>query len=158
MTPKYERLYNKSMMVRGGLINDTIFLEKVIDEWLSKYFCSNKVRKNELFEMVFCNDRLTYNSKIQVFHEIVKNHCKSFNRQNPKLINDLEDIGRHRNIFAHWMLDTSEPLLESGELRFLKSRDFDKYELYDNTKVIGITETIDKCKILIRDLVHPPLE
>jgi len=157
MTPDYEKLFSKAIFVRGALLNDVIFLEKVIDNWLAVYFGKDKIRQSEIFELVFCNESLTYNSKIQIFCAIVKKHCPEFDSKSPKLKSDLEEIGKERNRFAHWMLDTSEEQLKSNELRLLRSKDFKDYEHYTNTRITKLTELVDKYKFSIGSLDQPPV-
>jgi hypothetical protein len=157
MTPDYERLFSKAIFVRGALLNDIIFLEKVMDNWLAVYFGHDKIRQSEIFELVFCHESLGYNAKVQIFCEITKRHCPDFERQNPKLKANLEEIGKHRNRFAHWMLDTSEEQLQSNELRLLRSKNFKDHEHYTNTRVVAVTELVDRYKFAIGALDQPPV-
>ncbi len=158
MNKDYEVLLNKASFTRGAMINDTVFLEKVIDQWLSEYFCQHPKRRSDIFELVFCHDNLGYNSKVQIFCEIIKRHCPEFNSDNPKLKSDLEEIGKHRNRFAHWLLDTKEEQLQSNELRFLRSKDLEDYEHYTNERILSIVERIDYYKFAIASAVQPPVE
>ena len=157
MTPDYEKLFSKAIFVRGALLNDIIFLEKVMDNWMAIYFGKDKILQSEIFELVFCHESLGYNAKVQIFCEVVKRHCNAFNLENPKLKADLEEIGKERNRFAHWMLDTSEEQLQSNELRLLRSKNFKDYEHYTNTRVTKITEMVDKYKFAIGKLDQPPV-
>ena len=111
---------------RGQIINDLIHLERLIDESISRHFCSDAEKKTELMELILCNERISFHSKIQVFQYIFDKHKKEFVSNNLNIFSDIKKLNDERNIIAHYLLDTSETgkktFKETGNIGFVKFR------------------------------------
>jgi hypothetical protein len=147
-----------SVLLRGMFINEVILLEKIIDNWLAKYFCKNKKRQKEMFELILCHDRLTYSSKVQVFIFLVQNHCKQFQNEHPAFAKDLAEIGEKRNMLAHWLLDSTYDAVAKKELRFIKAKKMTPSIPFTSTDIVKLNDDILKYKQAIYCLVTPPIE
>ncbi|MGY4537020.1 hypothetical protein ACVW0P_001434 [Mucilaginibacter sp. UYNi724] len=155
---KLKDLTVDAIVLRGGLINEVILLEKIIDNWLAKYFCNNEKRKNEFFDLILCHDRLTYSSKVAVFVFIIQSHCKDFLKTYPYLAKDLNEIAEKRNILAHWLLDTSDTGIDKGEIHFIKAKKVFPSIAFTAADIEKTLTNIEKYKKVIYNLVTPPLE
>ncbi len=93
---------------RGQIISDLIHLERLIDESISRHFCTTTDKQKEFFELIIANERMTLNSKIQVFEFIFKKHHNDLIKSVSEIFSDLKKLNEERNIVAHYLLDTSE--------------------------------------------------
>ncbi len=93
---------------RGQIISDLIHLERLIDESISRHFCTDTDKQKEFFELIIANERMTLNSKIQVFEFIFKKHHIDLIKSVPEIFSNLKSLNEERNIVAHYLLDTSE--------------------------------------------------
>lgn len=111
---------------RGQIINDLIYLERLIDEAISRHLCAEEDKKTELMELILCNEKIGFYNKILVFEYIFKKHKKNFVSNNTNIFSDLKKLIDERNIAAHFLLDTSEngrlSFQEKGIIGFVKFR------------------------------------
>lgn len=155
---KSDTLLKTAMDIRGAFINDTIFLEKVIDNWLADFFCTNKKRSKALFELILCHDRLGVEAKRQVFLFIIQNYCNDFLKEYPNTSKDLTFIIEKRNILAHWLLDTSDHGIESGNLKFVKFKNSTESQEFTLEIIEDMKAKLKLYRNAISKLVHPPLD
>lgn len=111
---------------RGQIINDLIHLERLMDEFLSRHFCSDTEKKKEFFELIIATERMSFSSKIQIFEFIFKKHHATLTTKFPKIFSDIKNLNDERNIVAHYLLDTSpngkKVFEEAGIIGFVKFR------------------------------------
>jgi hypothetical protein len=140
---------------RGVIINETITLERIIDEILSHYFCGLSPKKQELMELIICTNRMIFENKVQVLKVLLEKHKPLFLKSNPTLFTDItKTIIPERNIFAHYWLVTSAELSEfikNNQTVFIKFKNTTEYIYYDDTKFSDITKTIVKS-------IHPLID
>jgi hypothetical protein len=53
-----EQIQIASYNYRGQIINDLIYLERLIDEAIARHLCVDNDRQTELMELILCNERL----------------------------------------------------------------------------------------------------
>jgi hypothetical protein len=143
-----EYLNNKVIGYRGKIINDTIVLERTIDNFLAIYFTQHELDSKpgeslfqEMLDLIFSNERMSLGSKIEVFCEIIKKHYPDFLKANPNVNKDLSFIIQQRNILAHYLFDFSEEAIAARNLKvdFIKQKNkttlihFDK-EIYEDVQ------------------------
>lgn len=111
---------------RGQIISDLIYLERLIDEIISRHFCNDIEKRKEFFELIIANERMSFNSKIQVFEYLFRKHQKSFISNFPSVFSDIKNLNEERNIVAHYLLDTSddgqEKMIKENKIGFVKFR------------------------------------
>lgn len=116
----------QSYYYRGQIIGDLIYLERLIDEFISRHFCETREKQKEIFELILANERMGFSNKIQVFEFVIRTHKNEFMTLNPNIFSDLKKLNDERNIVAHYFLDTSENgrkvFLESKSIGFVKFR------------------------------------
>ncbi|MFZ4101202.1 MAG: hypothetical protein ACOYKR_04555 [Sphingobacterium thalpophilum] len=116
-------IISDSTDIRGFFITDTIVIERRIDNYLANYFCSKpKYRRQELIEMILSSDSMTFEKKKNIFKVVLKKHQPTFEKEYPELFPFLNSIIENRNIFAHYLLDTSKEALKRypNDIGFVK--------------------------------------
>lgn len=118
-------LLDKANHLRGGVMGDLILIEKLIDGYIADHFCSSHLMAKEMHLLILGDNRMSFESKKQVFQQIVIKHdlhwSKSYHsyrnddrkKGRVPLFGDLDYVITKRNILAHCWLDTSvinEPL------------------------------------------------
>ncbi len=120
------QLQVQSYNYRGQIIGDLIYLERLVDEFISRHFCETREKQKEIFELILANERMGLGNKIQVFEFIIKTHKKECLALNPSIFADLKKLSDERNIVAHYLLDTSKNgrkvFQESKRIGFVKFR------------------------------------
>ena len=53
-----KKMQEAGYIYRGQLINDLIYLERLIDEVVSRHFCEDLDKKKELMELMLSNERI----------------------------------------------------------------------------------------------------
>ncbi|WP_419803524.1 hypothetical protein [Mucilaginibacter sp.] len=142
---------------RGTIINQIIFLERVIDEFLSGYFCDNLIKKRELMEL-HLGDKLPFEVKRNIFSILLKDHYPDFLIKHPKLIKDIISVIEHRNIFAHYLLDTGEEALtilddEIPKIGFIRYKKNTETIWYTSEKINEIVAQINRCVYAVIELL-----
>lgn len=154
-------LVKDAYTLRGCVVNESIFCERMVDEFLSNYFCSDIKKKKDIMELLLCTDRITSENKRQVLKKIVENNHKDFSDKYPSLFSDMLKLYEERNIMAHYMLDTSENGIKAyrdeqkiGFVNFkIKGKLKEAHTVwYDMNKVSAIIKLADKCKMTIIEL------
>ena len=173
----YADLLNRASEYRGKVINETIYLEKTIDTYIATYFCDDKLRMSEMHFLFLGDNRMTFESKKQIFDYLCKKHdlewYKSYQSKRKikigkdtiQMIIDLDYIIQERNVLAHCFLDTS---LEAktridGKLTFLRFKNDKKPFEYTGAKYLELMTTIynvtnhiiDKLNKVSKSAYHP---
>jgi hypothetical protein len=144
----YERYTNMAFLRRGLIINETIMLERLIDDFIIEHFCKDQEKQKELRELIIATNRMIFENKIQVLKVLLERHHKYVLEANPKLTSEiLEKIIPERNVFAHYWLVTSAEIVEylkEGKTVFVKFKNTTEHLQYDDDKVREIMMLIAK--------------
>ncbi len=92
---------------RGKFINAMINLELLIDKYISDYFCPDKFKADQLKKLILYSPKTGLSEKLDILKIIMKNE-KDFKNQYPNFFAELRTIIKHRNTFAHTMLDITK--------------------------------------------------
>jgi hypothetical protein len=92
MRADYLAYTNLAIYRRGTIINETILLERLIDDYIASYFCGEDVKKIELVDLVISTNRMIFENKVQVFKYLVEHHDKELIKKNPDMINDILNV------------------------------------------------------------------
>lgn len=152
-------LFDYATTTRGMIINQTIMLERAIDEYLCLHFCKTQEQRTELMDLVFGTERMTFDLKKQIFKIISSRYHPNFSKENPIIHSDIKIIVETRNIFAHYLLDTTENGIKEfdqqdkiiGFIKFKNERVLIKYNIHGIVKHL---DTIDKSIEKIMALNH----
>ena len=83
---------------RGVLINQIILLERLIDTYISKYFCKTPDKANELMDMILATRRMTLYGKAEVFRVILDKLYPEKKKENSTIAKNLKFIIEERNM------------------------------------------------------------
>ena|SRR5258708_27825322 len=155
MDDKFEERFKDMIVLRGGIINEVIFLERVIDDFLSNYFCPDHEKRDEMMELILTNERYALGSKIDVLVRILEKHYNEFYKANPTIKGDLVFILEKRNVLAHILLDTTFNGIENETIGFIKYKNRKEIIYFKEDDKIGLNEKIQKYKYAIQKLTHP---
>lgn len=96
----------KAEKIRGSILNEITFLEKLMDGILTMYFCNTDLKRDEFFELI-SSERLNFESKRHIVDYIISHHYKEFYEKNKTTLKFLESLPGKRNVIAHYMIGTS---------------------------------------------------
>lgn len=133
-----DNIISDSTNIRGFFITDTIVIERRIDDYLAHYFCYKpKYRRQELIEMILSSDAMTFEKKKNIFKVVLKKHRPTIEREYPDLFPFLNSIIINRNIFAHYVLDTSTEGLKRypNEIGFIKYKNDTTTVWFNNSQL-----------------------
>jgi len=131
---------------RGVLINQIILLERLIDSYISKYFCKTQDKATELMDMILATRRMTFDGKTEVFRAILDKLYPEKKKENSTIAKDLKFIIEERNMLAHYFLDVSPDILNSfnetnSAFTLLKIEKTRTREVFDFKRIIKIGDT-----------------
>lgn len=117
-------LVPKASEIRGFVINQTIVVERLIDRFLCMHFADSEDKRFELMEKIFSASIINFDQKKRLLFELLKSEQYKNNvEQFTSLFDNIQDIQKHRNIFAHSVLNTSVnsiDRLNEGYIGFIK--------------------------------------
>jgi hypothetical protein len=109
-----EELYNVATNYRGPILDQLVFIDLFLADYLAAYFASNEDRRRVLREEVLIG--MNIEAKIDLF-------TKTVGAEQQALIRDLDDLRGLRNDLAHSTIDVSDQAMtrfaESKEVTFL---------------------------------------
>lgn len=113
---------SKSSLWRGTYITEYTFLEICMSEYISRYFTKIEEKRNDLMNLFLC-EKVSFETKRVAFEYILKKKNPNILIEYPDMVKDIIELMNHRNIIAHYMLDSSESgisLFNKNELSFIK--------------------------------------
>src|SRR5258708_5064220 len=113
---KLSQLFDFATSVRGMIVSQTVVTERVIDIYISYHFCDTKTKRNRLMDLVLSNERMTFEGKKQVFKVLTEKYDNVFVHKYPSIFRDLDEIMVKRNIYAHYLLDTSPAIINKFKM------------------------------------------
>ena len=133
---------------RGVLLNHTILLERLIDSYISEYFCGLGEKSIELMDTIISTRRMTFEGKMQVFRIILDKQYPKSKNKHTDYATDLQVIANRRNQLAHFFLDPSEEAMErfikQGAFTLLKIDNIRESKIYDLKKVTEVGDMLQK--------------
>lgn len=97
--------------IRGPFINYVIDIERIINDIIANFFCSNESRRRLFFSSVLNGSELSFSQKTRILKAAIEYDYPEIYQAYPKLFDQLDKIRRFRNRLAHAMLDTTEDFL-----------------------------------------------
>jgi len=106
--------YRYAAQMRGSLINSISEMERLMDKYIVKYFCTSIEKRNELMEIIVSTKHLTFEAKSDIIRcLLVKTGEMTQKKANQIYARLNEDIAAKRNIIAHCTLDENLPRSQS---------------------------------------------
>lgn len=110
---RLQMLYDLAAQFRGPILDQLVFIDIGLTDYLSTYFAPEEDRRSALADDLITE--MSLERKIDLFAK--------YGPENGKLIQDLDTLRGVRNDLAHGTPDTSDPALEmfeaSGEVTFV---------------------------------------
>lgn len=143
---------------RGTIINHVISIERAIDEFLSLHFCGGESKKkSQLFELL--SEETTFDIKRKNLARILKSDYPTEYETNKHIFKFLEDLMQARNIFAHWIYDTSDeaiPVAKQNKIQLMRFRaskdDLENIKTYDSDSLNALLRKADSCLLALVSL------
>jgi hypothetical protein len=125
MNKDLEKLKYEAASFRGTFIEKTIYLERMIDNYLAEYFCESEEKREQIVYYFFSADNYGFDKKKEIFKIIMeKQHPDLYEAMKDTFFTSLTSIIKTRNHLAHLLLDYSEKAVqkfaETGEIGFIK--------------------------------------
>ena len=148
MPPEYHDYLQRANHARGWVINYTILLERIMDDFMAIAFSDTQEKKIDLLETLI-SEGMSYNSKVNVVLRLVKRHLPDDKQREirfPGLRKNLQDIAAERNKFAHELLyiNLSIEQFKKFEICLVSFKNLDKVECFVLRDITGIVERIQK--------------
>lgn len=138
----------KATQARGEVIDFTILLERKIDETIAGYFFKNQQQKIDLIEVLISSETLTYNSKINLLIRLLKKiyTTEVFNKRFVAMAENLQNIGKVRNYFAHQILfiPTENKEYSMYEICLVDMKEISKHIDYTKAKINELLQKVEK--------------
>lgn len=152
----YSKIATRAIKWRGIIINETIYLERLIDEYLCRYFCPDEKKRTDLLQLLMATERITLFNKIGLLKYLMERDNKPFCAKNKGIFTDLQTIAEERNLFAHNLLDTSlngYKAYKKGKIIIIKFKNDVKPIEYDIYKIEKTVKQILKYVDVMQDLM-----
>lgn len=144
-------IYELAAKYRGNVLNEMSYLEKLIEVYIADYFTNGNLNKsNDMHLLILGDNRISYESKRQIFNEIavknnyewyisytgIKNHPKpTKSKPSIGMNKDLIHVIEQRNLLAHCIVDTSDKARnENNKISFLRFKnDIQSFDFDNNS-------------------------
>lgn len=133
-----ESIVLDAMNIRGFFITDTIAIERLIDDYIARYFCKTRKVQKELLELFLSTERIPFDMKRQAFKILTKKKHPDFEKTYKDFFPFLANIMEQRNIFAHYLLDMTKEGLKRypDEIGFIKYKNETTTIWYNNKQLL----------------------
>ena len=121
---------------RGKILNYTVELEIIIEDFLSYYFCGKSKKKRQSFLNLFIESETNFYTKIKVCCKIFKDSPDSNEYKFSRVKGYLDNIRKIRNIVAHSDINSADFINNlNGKTTIFK-------QIYKDQKPLSISEEI----------------
>ena len=104
------QLHKFAAELRGKFLNGTTWIEPLLSEIITSYFCKRK-RRNRLFFFEIAGE-MTLERKGQLLVKVLKHEFPAMLRNYPLIEQQLGHLRSFRNLLAHAHIDTSRVALQ----------------------------------------------
>jgi hypothetical protein len=128
-----------------------------MDAYIAAFLCSEFERRQDLHLLILGNERMNFESKRQVFLQIIKKYNHKIFVEHPDIAKDIEKIIQERNILAHYLLDFGEEAmaLPKGTIRFHKIKNDHTYLVYTGDDIERLYNKIEAILDIIASYFNP---
>ena len=134
-SPELDAYITKAHRTRGEILDHTILLERVMDEFISINFSDSKKRMQELMDIII-TEGMNYRYKVKVVLKIINKRIPDHKQRVQRLgsiRSDLEKIAATRNKFAHEIMRFDAPIEKLNKFNIILYN-------YHQDKNVGYTE------------------
>jgi hypothetical protein len=112
----HEKIYKpyawQVLQVRGLIIQEIVTMERLVDAYISGYFCPTNEKRGEMLDLILSTNKITYEAKAHVVREILNREFPGKKNEHTALYKDLIYIAEERNKVAHYMIDASQDCID----------------------------------------------
>jgi hypothetical protein len=151
-----EQIQNSALKIRGYMLNELIFIERLIDEYITRHFCKDEHKKKELFEFIVC-EYVAFEPKRHLLNYLIEKYDKELFENNESNLKDLTDLMVKRNRFAHWMVDTSEEahdLFKQNKIRLTRFKNKTEHYIITDKIIEELGVKIKNCRDMMAELLE----
>lgn len=137
-------LFEYATTIRGMALNQSVIIEKIIERYIAIILCE-KDKVEEFIDLILGNERMTFEGKKQVFQVMTKKYDNVFVKEG-QIFKDIDEVIVKRNIFAHYLLDSSPEFLHTFNfetISFIKFKDTRKKVVYTRKQIENYFMLID---------------
>ncbi|MBD1364462.1 hypothetical protein IDJ77_11640 [Mucilaginibacter sp. ZT4R22] len=155
-----KQINDRAIGFRGTILNQTVILEKAIDQYISKYLTPDVNKQNEIISLLL--DRMNFEGKRTTLRAILEkkdlenNIVKTKNKpsKNKPLLESIRQINDLRNYMAHYLVLTIGEALTKfpEEIGFIEFRDSVKVHWITNEVFIDNVREIQEISKLISSM------
>jgi len=153
---KLQQFNDGMYKLRGALIHEAVFLERMIDFFLSKHFAKNKKASIELTDWVF-TERITFENKVQILNLVIQKYFPEFKETHPTYHKDIIYIVEQRNIFAHYLALNDdkdiELFLNDKTISFIKYKNDSTVVYKTKSEYLKLVSLMERYTIAIMILI-----
>jgi hypothetical protein len=154
-SPELDAYITRAHRTRGEIIDHTILLERIMDEFIALNFSDNKNRMRELMDMII-SEGMNYRYKVKIVLKIINKRIPDEKQRVQRLgsiRSDLEKIAATRNKFAHEVMRFDVPIETLNKFNIiLFNYHQDKNVGYTENDIIEAIELILKYVSILEDL------
>lgn len=151
----FEELETKSHFIRGYIISEVILLERLIDEYISRYLTTDIEKIKFIREVVLGSEKIVFDNKRQILHQILKVNNIKFLKDNPNFINDLSYLMEKRNNVAHLLMDVTKGKVEKKDsISLQKHRNVTTEVVLDEQEIEKIRKLIKESREIMVELIR----
>lgn len=151
MTNSKESLKSKIILLRGSFIENFSELESMLDLNIVNYFSNNEITRNDLELLIIKTNRITTESKRQIFDFIAKNRFSKRYNKYKRFHSYLIKLIEFRNIIAHYVADYSIEAVNSQneQISFIKYKNVESKVTFTTGEIEFMFKTMDICTEMI---------
>lgn len=140
---------NYAIELRGHILNDVAEMEREIDDYICRYFCSITKKRNELMEVIIATKHLTFSAKADILRCILERRKDATKSEATKIWRHLmETIAPQRNMIAHYSLDNSGMAITNFQTDSKKTIYFLKYANTKSSESFTKKDTMDLSELI----------
>ncbi|RQO75565.1 hypothetical protein DBR43_09510 [Pedobacter sp. KBW06] len=131
--------------LRGVILDGCILFERIMDKFISEYFADSEFKKNQLMEFILSTEKISFDSKRQIFISLTNHIFPDFKKQHPNFDKLLQELVSIRNILAHAeLLRNDQEREEEDSFSYIRYKNGKRTVVnYNNEKIKMISSNMD---------------
>ncbi|HVW96506.1 MAG TPA: hypothetical protein VHA56_11115 [Mucilaginibacter sp.] len=142
-----ENILKKAAFLRGGFINRSAIIEKLMEWYISYHFCQDLVRSYEMIDFLLGDRFVSFESKRSAFELLLKTHKKSEWQKSKDILSKLTSIQTERNRLAHLTVlvdnEAVDKFKHDGSIAFVKFKEKTEPLWYSVDRMVEIMSDAD---------------
>src|SRR5688572_12512907 len=154
-SPEYFEYIQKANQARGHVINTTILLERVMDDFIASEFSDSEEKKIQVIETLM--QGLNYRTKTKIMGKFLIKYYPDKKTREEKFKGFADTMGKiadERNLFAHDLLyiNLTKEQFQKFEICLVSFKNVKDVVCYIGDDIIGITDRVQKYVDIIAEI------